>query len=92
MLRLADKAELDDWNLAYYKKHGCEMSQAPPQPAHRCLAHLISFMVRTIELVADEAAGMKKDQSVTMKEMKNWQTSLRQGGEGAKGTVQTTAR
>ena len=77
MLRLADIEKLDDWCLAYYRKHGCEMGKPPPQPIHRCVAHLISLMVRTIEMYADESqAGMVKDQKLTMKEMKNWQTAL----------------
>ena len=77
MLRLQDNSELDDWLLAYYRTYGCEMGKPPPQPIHRCIAHLISFMVRSIEEFADESqAGMIKDQKLSMKEMKNWQTQL----------------
>jgi hypothetical protein len=73
MLRLRDAQSEDEWLKEYYDVHGCDMTNAPRQPAHRCLNHLLLLIMRTIERTAVDAKVTKKDVKhnlkVTKKEM-----------------------
>ena len=52
-----------------------------PQPAHRCLSHLILLIVRTVESNTG-AAGEFEDRQITKKEIKEYSQNTKEGVDG----------
>lgn len=67
LLRLRDKQLEDDWLLEAYKRRPDVDIMHPPQPAHRCVSHLLLLMIRTIEKFG--AASDGADLNVTKREL-----------------------
>ena len=85
MLKLREDRAEDEWIDEYWKTKNTSQGYAEymraPQPAHRCLSHLILLIVRTVES-SSGVDGELEDLQITKKELKEYSQNVQDGMAG----------